>query len=207
MPRGIKGWFALNLIHNCGVIHMAEKIVRKLISFDMEDPEQKKIYKILDKARYSQSKLILKLIAEFFNQYGITEDTSYDKVKTVVHLYLLNEDMTGIKEQKVNPVPTQQSDLTAALMSMLTQQQLMMGNMMMGNANGFQTNNIPSQQVIPSATTPIENPIAKETVEQSFNTNANTVKSNPSSNFSDLDDEEDDDSDLLNVASCFKAMM
>lgn len=184
---------------------MADKIVRKLISFDMEDPEQKRIYKILDKARYSQSKLILKLISEFFNQYGITEDTSYDKVKTVVHLYLLNEDMTGIKEQGVNSVPTQQPDLTAALMSMLTQQQLMMGNMMMGNT--FPSNNAPAQQSVATTNTPVEKPVIVEPVEQNFNVNASTTQSNVSSQFSDLDDEEDDDSDLLNVASCFKAMM
>lgn len=184
---------------------MADKIVRKLISFDMEDPEQERIYKILDKARYSQSKLILKLISEFFNQYGITEDTSYDKVKTVVHLYLLNEDMTGVKEQGTNPASTQQPDLTAALMSMLTQQQLLMGNMMMGNS--FPSNNVPTQQSMAVTNISSEKPVVAEPVEQSFNVNASTAQSNPSSQFSDLDDEEDDDSDLLNVASCFKAMM
>lgn len=66
--------------------------LKKYLYFDASDPLQTEIFHILDRVRYFQTKLIVKLLSEFFERQGISSNTPPDRVKIMVQLYLDGEE-------------------------------------------------------------------------------------------------------------------
>lgn len=164
---------------------------RKIINFDLDDPQQKLTYSILDKARYNQTKLIIKLLDDFFKKYNITPATSYDKVKAIVKLYLLDDDMSGVTANS-SPVSeavsvtqnTQSQDLNNILLTLLLSQ----------TQNNVAT--IPTM-AIPTVNAPggiqKEEPVSSELKEKPKNNNKVSQSQKKIVTDSDIEDDEDDD--------------
>ena len=62
--------------------------LKKYLYFDASDSRQAEIFFLLDKARYFQTKLIVRLLGDFFEKHGITRDTPPEQIKVIVQLYL-----------------------------------------------------------------------------------------------------------------------
>lgn len=92
--------------------------LRKFLYFNGEDKHETEIFYILDKIRKYQSKLIIKLLDEFFAKNNITVNTPYDELQTFIKLYISNIKMPD--ESRQNPsIITGQTDMNAAILPML----------------------------------------------------------------------------------------
>lgn len=60
----------------------------KLVSFHVDDEAEMKIFRILERKRYTQSQLIIKLLTDFFSKFNIDEHTPYDILCFTIQSYL-----------------------------------------------------------------------------------------------------------------------
>lgn len=60
----------------------------KVISFSENDPDDVRLFKLLDKTRYNQSKLIKRLLDDFYKEFNITEETPYEDLCYIVRAYI-----------------------------------------------------------------------------------------------------------------------
>lgn len=65
----------------------------KVIGFDGNDPDDRRLYKLLDRTRYIQSKFIKQLLTDFYEEFNITEETPYEDLCYIVKAYI-NKDNT-----------------------------------------------------------------------------------------------------------------
>lgn len=92
----------------------------KVIGFDGNDPEDRKLYNLLDRTRYNQSKFIKRLLSDFYSEFGITEETPYEDVCYIVKAYIDKEDsytkyqVLGQIVNRGNPAPLQQEMIAGA---------------------------------------------------------------------------------------------
>lgn len=93
-----------------------DNYLRKFIYFDDKDPHQRELFNMLDKVRYYQSRLVVKLLDNFFKKNNITANTPYDKVQMIVKLFI--NDMEAPEEQSSEGTASNtQNDLSSALLS------------------------------------------------------------------------------------------
>lgn len=65
----------------------------KVIGFDGNDPDDQRLYHLLDRTRYIQSKFIKQLLSDFYEEFNITEETPYEDLCYIVKAYI-NKDNT-----------------------------------------------------------------------------------------------------------------
>lgn len=188
---------------------------RKVITFDLNDPYQKEIFQFLDKARYDQTKLIIKLLSDFFQKYGITAKTPYDKVKAIIHLYLIDDDQKGLNNLALSE-SSSQNNINNALLSLLALQ--------LQQQNSARQENVLQHEIEPSVKTTVntEHITLVQTNETLINEpkaitpgtepieekEEETTKSYFQSEEDEYDEDDDDETnDLKMVANSFKASL
>ncbi len=65
-----------------------QNLVQKTILFHFNDENEMRVFHLVDKVRYSQSHLIIKLLDDFFREYNLNEDTPYDHFVFVINSYI-----------------------------------------------------------------------------------------------------------------------
>lgn len=77
--------------------------VQKSLMFHTDKENEMTVYRLLDRVRYSQSNLIIKLLDDFFQEYDLNENTPYDYFLFVINSYInsSNPDMIA-KSQVMN---------------------------------------------------------------------------------------------------------
>lgn len=117
--------------------------IHKVLHFNPEDPKQMEICDLLDKVRYFQTKLIVKLLDDFFKSKGITITTPYDKVRKIVQLYIQLEDADASASITASsPSSIDTNALTNVLLTMLASQ--VQNNT--GSVNSIESVPVPSGQ-------------------------------------------------------------
>lgn len=79
---------------------LKDKKMKKHLIFHCDDPREIRVFVMLDKVRYDQSRLIINLLDEFFNKFGIDENTSSMDMKFAVKAFL--DRSHGISQVKIN---------------------------------------------------------------------------------------------------------
>ncbi len=79
--------------------------VQKSLMFHTTNEYEMNVYRLLDKVRYSQSHLVIKLLDDFFKEYELDENTPYDHFLFVINSYIdsNNSDMLA-KSQAMNMI-------------------------------------------------------------------------------------------------------
>lgn len=130
----------------------------KLIQFKENSPYELNAYYMIDKVRYYQSKFIIKLVNDFFEQHHLTVDSPYEVIRAVVGSYidgkqLPNEPAGDVSNDLMAKLVLQQQ----AMMQQLMAQQMLLGpslSPVMQQASPVAdiraTDKIPSQQPVNS---------------------------------------------------------
>ncbi len=188
---------------------------RKVITFDLNDPYQKEIFQFLDKARYDQTKLIIKLLSDFFQKYGITAKTPYDKVKAIIHLYLIDDDQKGLDNLALSE-NSSQNNINNTLLSLLALQLQQQNSVRQENAlhheieSSFKTT-VGTEQIALTQTneTIITEPKAITSGTEPMEEKKEEItKLNFQSEEDEYDEDDDDETnDLKMIANSFKASL
>lgn len=95
-------------------------IKTKLIQFKRNSPYEVNACNMIDKVRYYQSKFIIKLVNDFFEQHHLTMDSPYELIRAVVTSYIDGKQITPISEE-----PVHESSNEDLITKLLMQQQAM----------------------------------------------------------------------------------
>lgn len=197
-------------------------LTRKQLEFHLTKPEEKNACEILDKARYYQTAFIAKLVNEFFVKQGLTTDTPYEIVQSVIRSYIagtLPEDNQGKALSATDNAILMMMQMQSAMMQQLNAQQI---NMMNAQYHPVQagpvgvspeTNEATPQtmQGIPTqnfaTNVPTNNTLEEEPLPISEKKPKKKPVEQPVVSNDDIDDEDEMDEDLSKFAAGFSNML
>lgn len=64
--------------------------IQKNICFHADDERERRLFELLDRVRSMQSKLIIRLLEDFFREFNLDSDTPYDHFVFVIKNYIEN---------------------------------------------------------------------------------------------------------------------
>lgn len=80
-----------------------KKLPPKVLSFSINNPDDVRLFTLLDKTRYNQSKFIKRLLSDFYAEFNITEETPYKDLCYIVKAYI-DRDKTYNQYQVLNQI-------------------------------------------------------------------------------------------------------
>lgn len=182
---------------------MKETMQRKSLQFDMNDEQERTAFERLEKIRYYQSKFIVRLINDFFASHNLTDETSYDKLRTIVKLYVDGDDVSDIKVSVSNssiPGAITGNDLLSAITLLLGAGANLSTNVVTNALNQTPVNSVQdTSQIQQQAEKISKENLSPEESEKEMK--QNTIFDD------DENDEDDDDFNTLQMAMGFKSML
>ena len=167
---------------------MKKEKIRKIIHFDLNHPEEENAHTMLEKVRYYQSKLIIKLVNDFFEDHDITKDTPYHIVRKNVLEYI-----------GVNPTFSQLSlPFNEDILAIATKIYMEQCN---NNTNVELIKEVPRQQEEITTLQPIQNMIPEEHPDINEKISPVDISSE------EYDDDEDDDISIKQMAFGFQSLI
>lgn len=183
-------------------MYMKETMQRKSLQFNMNDEQERIAFERLEKIRYYQSKFIVRLINDFFASHNLTDETSYDKLRTIVKLYVDGDDVSDIKVSASNssiPCAITGNDLLSAITLLLGAGANLSTNVVTNALNQTPVNSgQDTSQVRQQSNNVNEESLSRE--ESVKKVSQNTI-------FDDDDDEDNEDFNTLQMAMGFKSML
>lgn len=183
-------------------MYMKETMQRKSLQFNMNDKQERIAFERLEKIRYYQSKFIVRLINDFFSSHNLTDETSYDKLRTIVKLYVDGDDVSDIKVSASNssiPGAISGNDLLSAITLLLGAGANLSTNVVTNALNQAPVNSgQDTSQVRQQSNNVNEESLSRE--ESVKKVSQNTI-------FDDDDDEDNENFNTLQMAMGFKSML
>ncbi len=78
-----------------------DKQISKMITFHKDNEIEMKVFRILDRKRYNQSALIIRLLWNFFKMFDLDETTPYDDFCFTINAYLGNDKNVNQRTYKI----------------------------------------------------------------------------------------------------------
>lgn len=195
--------------------------LRKQIAFHTNRPEEVHAYEMIDKVRYYQTEFIAKMANDFFEKHGLTQNSPYELIQSVVRSYISGSLSDDEKSKAVSPTDNailMMLQMQSAMIQQINAQQMsLMNTQKMYPLPEMYSNSIPQNSSMQNFTPPVTQPISNtEAVQPNIPSEKVHVdpiqnNSNPSVEpMTSIDDElEDDDmdEDLSKLAAGFSSMI
>lgn len=195
--------------------------LRKQIGFHTNRPEEVHAYEMIDKVRYYQTEFIAKLANDFFEKHGLTQNSPYELIQSVVRSYISGSLPDDEKSKTVSPTDNailMMLQMQSAMIQQINAQQMsLMNTQKMYPLPEMYSNSMSQNSSMQNFTSPVTQPMVnpeavqlntslEKTYEDPIHKNASpSVEPMPS-----IDDElEDDDmdEDLSKLAAGFSSMI
>lgn len=194
-------------------------IKTKLIQFKKNSPYEVNACDMIDKVRYYQSKFIIKLVNDFFEQHHLTMDSPYELIRAVVTSYIDGKQVKPIPEEPVHELPNEDLITKMFMQQQAMFQQLMAQQMLFNPAlspvlNQGNYNTVAPAPVADKETAPVEEkeqrtaskppaPISPSPVpdETSYEPVNEDIQESSVQDFDDMDADDDYITDLTSAFS------
>lgn len=195
--------------------------LRKQIGFHTNRPEEVHAYEMIDKVRYYQTEFIAKLANDFFEKHGLTQNSPYELIQSVVRSYISGSLPDDEKSKTVSPTDNailMMLQMQSAMIQQINAQQMsLMNTQKMYPLPEMYSNSMSQNSSMQNFTSPVTQPMVNPEAVQ-LNTSLEKTYEDPIHKntspsvepMSSIDDElEDDDmdEDLSKLAAGFSSMI